>query len=116
MPLSIAACSTVLPFSTVTCRPSIVSVTVSISDDHNQTVLGVLGVLKVLKVLKVLGVLKVLEVLGVLRVRGARRAQRARVVAALASATCFRSPDDPIDRSPDSRYLSTMASVPSSRL
>src|SRR5689334_4793830 len=31
MPLSIAACSTVLPFSTVTGRPSIVSVTVSIS-------------------------------------------------------------------------------------
>ena len=31
MPLSIAACRTVLPFSTVTCRPSIVSVTVSIS-------------------------------------------------------------------------------------
>ena len=31
MPLSMAACRTVLPFSTVTCRPSIVSVTVSIS-------------------------------------------------------------------------------------
>src|SRR2546430_794409 len=31
MPASIAACSTVLPFSTVTERPSIVSVTVSIS-------------------------------------------------------------------------------------
>src|SRR5581483_4086555 len=31
MPLSIAACRTVLPFSTVTCRPSIVSVTVSIN-------------------------------------------------------------------------------------
>ena len=34
MPFSIAACRTVLPFSTVTCRPSIVSVTVSISFDH----------------------------------------------------------------------------------
>src|SRR2546426_1004200 len=31
MPFSIAACRTVLPFSTVTCRPSIVSVTVSIN-------------------------------------------------------------------------------------
>ena len=35
MPLSIAACRTVLPFSTVTCRPSIVSVTVSISLDRS---------------------------------------------------------------------------------
>src|SRR5258708_17502994 len=31
MPCSIAACSTVLPFSTVSCRPSIERVTVSIS-------------------------------------------------------------------------------------
>ena len=31
MPFSIAACRTVLPFSTVICRPSIVSVTVSIT-------------------------------------------------------------------------------------
>ena len=36
MPLSMAACRTVLPFSTVTCRPSIVSVTVSISDRSYQ--------------------------------------------------------------------------------
>src|SRR6476619_2392371 len=34
MPLSIAACKTVFPLSTVTCRPSIVSVTVSIDVDH----------------------------------------------------------------------------------
>src|SRR5437867_5662814 len=36
MPLSIAACRTVLPFWTVTCRPSIVSVTVSISSRSYQ--------------------------------------------------------------------------------
>src|ERR1700739_226039 len=35
MPPSIAACRTVLPFSTVTCRPSIVSVTLSIRNDHS---------------------------------------------------------------------------------
>ena len=31
MPASMAACRTVLPLATVTCRPSIVSVTVSIT-------------------------------------------------------------------------------------
>src|SRR5688572_28525728 len=36
MPCSMAACSTVLPFSTVSGRPSIVSVTVSISQRSYQ--------------------------------------------------------------------------------
>src|SRR2546422_11063132 len=37
MPFSIAACRTVLPFSTVTARPSIVSVTVPITSRSYQT-------------------------------------------------------------------------------
>src|SRR5436190_14650030 len=43
MPLSMAACRTVLPFSMVTCRPSIVSVTVSIAVDHIRTPTGISG-------------------------------------------------------------------------
>src|SRR5579862_1385924 len=41
MPLSVAACRTVLPFSTVTWRPSIVSVTVSIFTEYCDLGLGI---------------------------------------------------------------------------
>src|SRR6476469_7364464 len=61
MPCSIDACSTVLPFSTVTCRPSIVRVTpFSIS----------LGSYQLMEAAGLRGVLRVLLVLQVLRVRG----------------------------------------------